>query len=481
MKLSGTVIAAVWILCGAPAIRAGAEDPKRAAEEAKREAEEAKREAEDDRREAEEERQKRDAKRAREAEEARKERDEDRRKSQAEREVHLSVERRKELTEKVKQKVDTKLFRSPEERAYRRGLEYLDARRWEKAIEAFDEVLGVIAPAPPAPPAPPAGRSTEHKMPPPVPILQIKGPRGPLGAMGAEAPPHRIDAALYWKAYALHKLGRRGDALAAIETIRKDHPQSGWLVQAKMLEVEVKQASGQAPSPESETDDELKLIALNALAKTDPERAVPLLEKIVTGPAAPGLQERALFVLAQSGSPRAREITARIVRGPSNPDLQMSAIRSLAAMGGDESHGVLADAYRRASTVEVKKAILECLAQAGAHDQVAELVRTETDAELLTAAVRSLMQGRRFKLRDGESSAGSAIADDRLVALYGDKVDARVRRDIVEILAERGNAHAVVALARKEKDVDLKREIVQRLSRMNDKEATEYLLEILSK
>jgi hypothetical protein len=159
----------------------------------------------------------------------------------------------------------------------------------------------------------------------------------------------------------------------------------------------------------------------------------------------------------------------------------MSAIRSLAAMGGDESQDVLADAYRRASTVEVKKAILECLSQAGAHEQVAELVRTETDPALLTAAVRSLMQGRRFKLRDGESSAGSAIADDRLVAIYSDKVDARVRRDIVEILAERGNAHAVVALARKEKDVDLKREIVQRLSRMDDKEATEYLLEILSK
>jgi hypothetical protein len=457
MKRIGALVAIV--LAAAVAGRAGADEAE-----------------EKDRREAEVARQKKEETR-RQDDEARKKREEARRKEERERgeEAVKRIEGRKgEIEIKLHRKLDGRFLASPEERAYRRGLEQLDARRWDRAVEAFDEVLRPgTSPAEPDAPAPPAPPLAPKPPTGPVPSPMHIGPKGPLH--GLEAPPHRGDAALYWKAYALHKLGRRSEALAAIDSLRREHPQSGWLVQAKMLEVEVKQASGQAPSPESETDDELKLIALNALARTEPERAVPLLEKILNGPAAPGLQERALFVLAQSGSPRAREVTARIARGSSNPDLQMKAVRNLAAMGGRESWDTLADAYRHSADVELKKAILEGLASAGAHDQVAALVQSESNPELLSAAVRSLMAV------GGRKGDEAGVADDRLVALYGEKAEPRVRREIVSVLADRGNAHALVTVARKEKDADLKKQIVQRLSQMKDKEATDYLLEILGK
>jgi hypothetical protein len=44
-----------------------------------------------------------------------------------------------------------------------------------------------------------------------------------------------------------------------------------------------------------------------------------------------------------------------------------------------------------------------------------------------------------------------------------------------------GNATGLVALARKESDPQLKKEIVSKLSVMNKKEATDYFLEILNK
>ena len=45
-----------------------------------------------------------------------------------------------------------------------------------------------------------------------------------------------------------------------------------------------------------------------------------------------------------------------------------------------------------------------------------------------------------------------------------------------------GNAAALVALARKEPNTsELKRDIVSRLSQMNSKVATDYLLEIINK
>jgi len=45
----------------------------------------------------------------------------------------------------------------------------------------------------------------------------------------------------------------------------------------------------------------------------------------------------------------------------------------------------------------------------------------------------------------------------------------------------RGNAKAMVALAKGEKDSELKKRAVEKLSLMNSKEGNEYLMELLNK
>src|SRR5690242_9431668 len=47
-----------------------------------------------------------------------------------------------------------------------------------------------------------------------------------FGAIPKDSP--RGDAALYWKAYALNKLGRRQEALAATADLQKSFPDSRW-------------------------------------------------------------------------------------------------------------------------------------------------------------------------------------------------------------------------------------------------------------
>ncbi len=69
----------------------------------------------------------------------------------------------------------------------------------------------------------------------------------------------RADGALYWKAYALNRLGRRDDALAALAALRRDYPSSHWLNDAQALEAEVKQGSGQGVSAAQETNEDIKL------------------------------------------------------------------------------------------------------------------------------------------------------------------------------------------------------------------------------
>jgi TolA-binding protein len=51
------------------------------------------------------------------------------------------------------------------------------------------------------------------------------------------------DGAFYWKAYAQFKLGKSDDAVTTIAALRKDHPQSRYLTDAKVLEADAKRRS----------------------------------------------------------------------------------------------------------------------------------------------------------------------------------------------------------------------------------------------
>src|SRR5262245_26360368 len=119
---------------------------------------------------------------------------------------------------------------------------------------------------------------------------------------------NRTDAALYWKAYSQYKLGRRADALSTLADMQQQFKDSRWLKEARALEVEVRQASGQTVAPENQVDDETKLLALRGLMNSDPDRAIQIIEQLLAGPNSPRVKDRALIVLSQSGSSRARDI-----------------------------------------------------------------------------------------------------------------------------------------------------------------------------
>jgi HEAT repeats len=208
----------------------------------------------------------------------------------------------------------------------------------------------------------------------------------------------RADGALYWKAYALNKLARRDEALAAIAELRKSYAKSRWLRDANALEIEVKQAAGQNVSPDAQPDEELKLLALNALASSDPDRAMPILENILKGSQPPRLKERALFVLGQNGSPQAQQLLAQIARGTGNPDLQLKAIQYL-GLARDQNNGqVLAEVYSSSSDPEVKRAVINALAlQERNTKSLVDLARKETNPELKRTMVMRLASMRNNK------------------------------------------------------------------------------------
>ena len=336
---------------------------------------------------------------------------------------------------------------------------------------------------------------------------------------------NRTDAALYWKAYSLAKLGQRDDALNTLADLQKRFADSRWSRDAKALEVEVRQASGQPVSPASQDDEELKLLALRGLMQSDPDQAIPVLEKMLAGANSPRVKDRVLFVLSQSRSARAREVIAGVARGNANPDLQLKAIRYIGMMGGPENRQILADVYRSSTDVAVKRSILRSFMTSNDRERLFGLAKGETDVSLRAEAVRQLgimhASGELAQLYQTETATDvrksilqamfiggdadklielakvekdpelrkSAIRNlglmkrpgtsEALVAIYGSDSSADVRKAVVNALFLQGNASALVTLARAEKSTEMKKEIVSKLSLMKSKEATDYMLELL--
>ncbi len=338
----------------------------------------------------------------------------------------------------------------------------------------------------------------------------------------------RADGALYWKAYTLNKLGRRDDAVAALAELKKKYASSRWLNDGKALEAEVRQASGQRVSPELEGDEELKLYAINSLMNSEPSRAVPLLEKLLNEPkSSPKLKERALFVLAQSHSEQARAVVARFAKGNANPDLQMKAVEYLGVFGSKESRQLLSEIYTASNDPAVKRSVLRGYMISHDTEKLLNLAKSEPNAELRGEAIQWLgVTGGKAELVQlfgveqspeirkrilnaifisGDTDRLIQIAKsekdpqvrkeaihwmgvsprektgDALGAMYSTETDKANKSQILHALFIQGNAKQVVEIARKEPDPNLKRDAVHWLSLMKSKESTDYMMELLNK
>jgi hypothetical protein len=371
-----------------------------------------------------------------------------------------------------------------DDRLYASGQSALDNRQWDQALDLFSQVISRAG--------------------------------------------SRTDGALYWKAYALGKLGRRDEAAAAIAELRKSYAASRWLEDAKALELELKQASGQSVSPEAESDEELKLMAINGLMQSDPERAIPLLEGQLKGSASPKVKRNTLFVLAMSNSPKAQALLEQVARGGANPDLQLKAIGYMDQRRKPNNNAqVLSEIYASTNDVAVKRAILQSYAGMRDMDRLLQAAKTEKSPELREAAIGALSglngtselwqlyqaetttEGKLQLLRYMHSNASAdkllelvrtekdpkvradavralasrktGVTAETMVSVYSAEQDPQIKQSIVDGLYAQRNAKALVDIARAEKDTKLKLRIVERLSNMKSKEASDYLEELLKK
>jgi HEAT repeat protein len=369
---------------------------------------------------------------------------------------------------------------SRSEELYRDGTNYLNEGDWGDAIKKFDEVAS------------------------------LKG--------------ERAGAALYWKAYAQNKLGQKQEALETIDKLHKTYPDNKWMKDAQALQLEIKRASGQKVDPQAQSDEELKLLALNGLIGSDPSKAIPALQKILMSNNSTRVKDRALFVLAQSDSPEAQKLLTETAKTTNDPDVQRRAVMYLSTQATPEHMAALGEIYRSSTNVRLKKSILESYVACGCQKELFAVAEKETDPELRRHAIQMLAalgdsDGLHKLYREASSSEEkrsiiqslSALGDTKdmaeiartstdeavrsaaidgltamgdvhaLVQLYPGERDVRGKTKIIDGLTAMGAAKELIDIDRKETNPELHRKIVERLSAIGSPEAKEYMIELLNK
>lgn len=334
------------------------------------------------------------------------------------------------------------------------------------------------------------------------------------------------DAGLYWKAYAQHKAGNRGEALATIRELASTFPKSSWLDDARALEVEMRDGQGPTVQPSGEEDEDLKLYALSGLMNHNPQKALPLVQQYLKGKHSLQDKEKALFLLTQSDLPQARQALLQIVRGSEHPELRAEAIRYVGLIAEDDRSllSELDGLYSSSQDRKLRSAVIEAFGMAEHRSGLVALIRAEKDQDLRRRAIdmlggadgteelKSLLQGetdtetRRALIRalgnagdvdvlitaargdkDPEArieaihSLGndeSPRAAEALRSLYAGSSDRRTRMAVIDALSNQENAKALIEIFRSEKDREMRKQIVHRLTDMDGPEAEAFVNKI---
>jgi len=273
------------------------------------------------------------------------------------------------------------------------------------------------------------------------------------------------DAAMYWRAHALYQANRSNEAERQIRSLEKKFPESRWLKEAQVLQVERQGADSIAASAGSNSamDEELRIFALSRLMDSDPERALPLVLETLQNTESESVRKDALFVLGMSDDPAARQLIAEFARDSKNPDIQADAIYMLGAAGTETSLAQLEEMYTESASKQVKEAVIHAHVAADEYGNLIRFLKIEKDPELQREIIYAL---------------GVMDATEELDDLYSSLTNPETRVAVLEALAMADNSESLINILKVEKDSNLRAAAIHSLSVNGDTAGMEYLLSL---
>jgi HEAT repeat protein len=219
--------------------------------------------------------------------------------------------------------------------------------------------------------------------------------------------------------------------------------------------------SNRASNSKPTDQESLALAAMEALMQQPPERALPIIKKVLAGTQTTLVKKRALFVLSQIDSQEADDMLLQTARS-ADPALRSEAIRSIGIGGHDKSLAALTTVYA-AGDADVKKQVLQAWMIAG------------RKAEVYQAALNA----------KSEDEAGDAIhmlsvmgAVDELRKL-GDRPNASNK--LVEAYAISGDLQSLRKIADSDKEASVRAEAVRKIGIIHSEASRTALREIYTR
>ncbi|MCO4810824.1 MAG: HEAT repeat domain-containing protein [Gammaproteobacteria bacterium] len=182
--------------------------------------------------------------------------------------------------------------------------------------------------------------------------------------------------------------------------------------------------SGLAQNDTADDADSLRMTALEALISAPPERALPIVDKVLAGNHSAELKERALFILSQMETPESQSRLLAFAND-SQGELQAEAIRMIGIGGDKDALAALGDIYRNGDG-DVREAVFEAYLIAGDKNAVFDIaINTENEEEFSDAVNMLGAMGANEQLRELRGRAGLSESLIEAYAISGDSESLR--------------------------------------------------------
>ncbi len=280
-----------------------------------------------------------------------------------------------------------------------------------------------------------------------------------------EQPDRNADAAIYWQAHIWSQLENERNAMRMIRKLERQYPDSKWADDARALRVELSDTTDLAAQlQDSELmDDELRLYALGQLVHRDPDRAVPLIMRLIENSDQERVKRHALQLLAMANQEASNAMVLKLAKGSDGLEMQIEAIRALAVSGSAQIGSLFEEIYEETQSAEVKRAVIEAAIPSGNTQFLQKLLAEETNNEVRSRIISTL---------------GVLGETEQLHQYYNTSSSANERQEIAHALAIAGDAEGLLKIYRKETDPRLRTDLARSMAITGDSRVVDFFREV---
>jgi len=255
-----------------------------------------------------------------------------------------------------------------------------------------------------------------------------------------------------------------------------------------------------------------RVAALEALMRMDPDKAMPILEKIVTGEkeVSVDMRRHSIFILCRMDDERSEDLLIDLMQKEDDPELDQAAMFAIGRHGGEKAFGILANiALDPNADPELRQQALFGISQTRRDQDIIEvtvkILKSDESPEMLEASL--------FALSRTEGDVPDQVfmdlinnpsADEELRAqamffaaqrgqldlafvrqVYAKTESRDMKRQICHVITRMDNEEAaldaLIEIIRMEEDPEIRQEAVFWVSRFDSDRAAEFLLEVINK